>query len=402
MSDEKPVVLIVGAGIGGLSAATRLIENGGTSSSRVILVDSEDYFTIGGIWQFVWTSRNSLEELKWPLSGAKLQGIDVRPNLAVTRWHVSEKSVEFSDGSSQTYDHIILATGVEPYADPIPGIENHINVCTMSTVERQQRELDELVEKAKTDTDCVFCFGIGWLPYKCPPVPFEIASLVDERLREAGVRANCGVIITCPVEWPMPPPYEKPFLNELKKRNIEWMPNKTIQKIENGVIHFEEGGTLATTLLWTNWPIRAPGFVKDAIPVDPKGFVTVDNLVTNTIPNVENAYAIGDCCTVPLGGGKGLPKAGEFAWSMGISVADAIMADVKPAVRAGNCVAELGNGAGLSLKPDFSNLVNGNGSPNFGIDVVESGGDQCKLDWANGLIGNIFGPDGRRLEASIK
>lgn len=392
-SVEKPTVLIIGAGFGGLSTAKQLIQNGASEKYHILMVDSKDYFTIGGMWQFVWNSRLNMEEVKWPLKKANLPGVDLSMNCTVDQWVPDEKKVILQDGKAVQYHSVVLACGAIGDPTSIPGIENHVNICSESHVARQKKEMIELVEKAKTG-NVVFCLSISVNPYKCPPAPYELVFLVDEYLRNANVRENCRVVLTCPVDWTLPPNTKPVFMKAFEEKNIVFMPNRGLEKIEDNKIIFSDGvESLDFTTLWTVWPIRTPDFVqKSGIEINPKGTVTVGDKVTNTIPNVENAYVIGDACRVPFGEKGGVPKAGEFAWHMGKSVADAINENIQPAVRTGKCTAEAGFGKGFVLTPNFSDVCNDpkNGRPRVGIEESNEGTKE-KVEWANGYLKEIFG-----------
>ena len=400
MSSPKPTVLIVGASFGGLGTARQLCENGGTDKFRIVLVDTKEEFTIGGLWQFFWTDRLTMDQIIFPLENANLPGVDVRLGTRITKWQVEKKQVVLEDGSNIPYDYIVMACGVVPDPKPIPGIENHINICSFDTVPRQQQETQQLLEKAKTEKQ-TFVLAIGDTPYKCPPAPFELTFMLDEMLTKANVRDNVRMIITCPIDWPMPHPQsEKMFSKEMKSRNIEYLPSHVMEKVENHTIHYTNGVTLDATLLWTVYPIRAPGFVQKALPTNEKGTITVDNIVTNTIANVENAHAIGDCCSVVCDDGIAVPKAGEFAWKMGVSVADALVSGGTPTVdRLGACVAEIGFGKGIELRSDFSNATNHNSEPEFRVSESTQG-EKEKVDWVNSYLSRIFGDSAPRLDVS--
>ncbi len=388
---DKPVVLIIGAGFGGLGAARTLVKNGGTEDYHVVLVDTKDYFSIGGLWQFVWNSRLDMDQVQMPLRKANLPGVELQLNRSVSSWFPEEKKVIFDNGKSLSYHSVILACGVIGDPTSIPGIETYVNICTEAHVEKQKQDMIDLAKKAESE-EVTFCMSISVNPYKCPPAPYEMVFLVDEYLRKANVRENCRVIVTCPVEWTMPPNTKPVFMKEFQEKNIIFMNNKELEKIEDNTIHFRDGDTLDFTTLWTIYPIRAPDFVQSAgLDINAKGTITVGDKVTNTIPKLENAYVIGDACTVPIGAKAGVPKAGEFAWLMGQSAADAIVGNVQPAVRAGKCAAEAGFGRGLVLMPNFSDPVNDpeNGKPKVGIEISETGTTQ-KIDWANGYIKEIF------------
>lgn len=399
---NKPIVLIIGGGFGGLSTAKQLIKNGATAQYKVVMVEAKDYFSIGGMWQFIWNSRiKDMNDVRWPLNKAILPGVDLRLNTTVTEWLPEEKKVIFDNGKTLTYHAVVLACGAVGDPSSIPGIENHVNICSENHVSRQKEEMNQLVEDAKAVSGgekLVFCLSIAVNPYKCPPAPYELVFLVDEYLRNANVREYVRVIITCPVDWTMPPNTKPIFMEAFEEKGIEFVPHKQLEKVEDGKIFFKDGSDeLEFHTLWTVWPIRAPDFVKNAggggvIQINPKGTVTVGDKVTNTIPKLDDSYIIGDACSVPFGAKGGVPKAGEFAWQMGISVGDAINSEVNPAIRSGKCTAEAGFGKGFILTPDFSDVCNDpeNGRPRVGIEATDEGSSQ-KVEWCNEYLREIFG-----------
>ena len=201
--DKGPTILIIGAGFGGLGCARQLVKNGATEKFNVILVDQKDYFSIGGAWQFVWNSRlGSMEDTKWPLKDANLPGIDLRLKQTVEKWIVSDKTVILSNKKKVQYDHIVLSPGTVADPKAVPGIENLVNICAEAHVDRQKKEMQDLVAKAKGNK-ATFVMTIPVTPYKCPPAPYELTFLVDELLRNNNVRDNVRVVVTACDEWTM-------------------------------------------------------------------------------------------------------------------------------------------------------------------------------------------------------
>lgn len=403
MSSTKPTVLIVGASFGGLGCAGRLLENGGSDKFNIILVETKDWFTIGGLWQFVWTNRLTMDQIVFSLKDANLPGIDVRLKTKIVKWNVNEKQVILEDASKIPYDYIVMACGIVPDAKPIPGIENHVNICSFDTVSRQQKDARDLLQQAKSCKQ-TFVLAIGDVPYKCPPAPFELTFMLDEMLTKAGVRDNVRMVITCPIDWPMPHPQSpEMFQKEMQSRNIEYLPMHEMVKVEKNTVHYKNDVTLEASLLWTVYPIRAPDFIQEALPTNDKGTITVDNVATNTISNVKNAYAIGDCCRVEYDNDITVPKAGEFAWKMGVSVADALVSGETPTVdRLGACVAEIGFGKGIELRSDFSDATNKKGEqPDFHVGESTQG-EAEKVAWVNSYLKRIFGDKAETLELSSK
>ena len=191
-NEKKPTVLIVGASFGGLGCARRLMETGAATNkvSRHSCGKERRTFTIGGLWQFVWTHRLQLSDVEFPLSNANLAGIDVRLGNIIKKWNVVEKHIDMDDESILPYDYIVMACGIVPDPTPIPGIERHVNICSFDTVARQQEEAQDLIHRAKTSPQ-TFVLAIGDVPYKCPPAPFELTFMLDEMLTKAQVREQC-------------------------------------------------------------------------------------------------------------------------------------------------------------------------------------------------------------------
>ena len=380
----KPVLLVVGAGFGGFGFLRRFLEGGGADLFEVVVVDAKDWFSIGGTWQFAWTDRLPLAETKLSLKDADLPvSVDLRLHTTVTEWRPRSNQVVLSDDSTLSYDTIVVACGVEPDPTLISGMEMHVNICSFDSVARQRQEAQALCQKSSIEK-VTFVLAIGSCPYKCPPVPFELTFLLEEMIREHGIRDNARLTITCPVQWPMPPAFEESFQTEMRLRNIEYLPNHALEKVETAgdgcVLHYQNGTRLHATVLWTIYPLRAPDFVQQAIPDNMRGgFVDIKDKVTHAV--ADNAHVIGDCCIVPVVGNLTIPKAGEFAWKMGQSVADAILKKAsgsdEPLVvdRRAGCVAEIGQGQGMALVLDLSKFCQENGDPQFEIKRSDQGGN---------------------------
>jgi hypothetical protein len=102
-----------------------------------------------------------------------------------------------------------------------------------------------------------------------------------------------------------------------------------------------------------------------------------------------------------------IPKAGEFAWKMGVSVAEILSMDgndeALPVDRLGACVAEIGFGNGIELRSDFSNAINKKGGEPPEFRVSESTrGEEEKVNWVNSYLHQIFGDKVAPLNMSSK
>ena len=426
---DKPILLVVGASFGGLGCLHELASTK-DNKYRIVVVDSRDWFSIGGTWQFVWTNRvPNLDYTRRSLHDVTIfndnaADIEWRLQTTVKEWNPQKKQVvlqkdQETETTIFTYDTMVLACGAVPRPDSIPGLAEIVNICNYNDVPRQKEQVQRLLEIAK-DLDqknhekLTFCLAIGACPYKCPPAPFELTFLLDELLVQHGIRDRVRLVITCPVAWPMPPAFEAAFRQEYTKRGIEFWNLHELVRVQDETdtntttLHFANGATLSNVaVVWATFPLTAPEFVKSALPkenMSDSGFVRVADRVTHTLSNdkdspLSKVHAIGDCCIVPVEGYKGLtvPKAGEFAWKMGQSAAQAILQINKTVDRKAACVAEMGNGRGLALVSNLSAYCAGTGSPEFCIEPSETG-QARKVAWVNHYHQMIFGPQTPSLE----
>jgi NADH dehydrogenase FAD-containing subunit len=242
-------------------------------------------------------------------------------------------------------------------------------------------------------------------------VPFEVCSILDDLRREHGVTDNVRIILSVPVEFPFGgPPVAKFFKQSLKEQGIEYWPNHAVTQIEaspktNGsVVSFNVSGgesskSTPVDLLLCTFPQGAPAFCQPLC--NPKGFIVVD-LQTNAVTSMPggNVYAIGDAChtTFPKPN-KPHPKAGEFAFMMGVHVGHQIAAAHSgqeaplPPAREASCVAECGvGGKGVNIMPNFTAVLAdpAQGMPKFQFPAVENASIEKKA-WINGYLTKFFG-----------
>ena len=124
MSDLGANVVILGAGHAGGTAAALLRQYGHTGP--ISLIGDEPLAPyqrppLSKAWLKGEADADSLA-LK-PLEFYAEHQIDFRPNLRAVKLRRSDKVVELSDGSTLTYDILILATGARAIKLPVPGAD---------------------------------------------------------------------------------------------------------------------------------------------------------------------------------------------------------------------------------------------------------------------------------------
>ena len=107
-ADNKPRVLVVGAGFGGLAAVSALARNG----FAVTLADRHIYSTFQPLLYQVATAGLAPSDVAYPLRGfARKRGARFRHG-ELARIDTAARVAWFADGGQASYDYLILATGV--------------------------------------------------------------------------------------------------------------------------------------------------------------------------------------------------------------------------------------------------------------------------------------------------
>ena len=336
-------VLILGGGSGGLATAGRLKELLGDKIS-ITVIDKQRSFVMGFSLLRVMTGEKTEQEVTVPKEKVSQKGIKFI-NTEVNRIDVNNGIVRTDQGEF-VYDYLVVALGAELAPEKIPGFESAFHMYTL--------------EDAKKLRDALSSFRGGSIrlvvsstPFKCPPAPYEAAMLIDDHLRNKGLRDKSDIQIFTPEPQPMPiagPEVGNMVVSMLNEKGIGFHSNTKVSLIDGSSkqIVFENSSREKYDLLIAIPPhttpkvIRESGGLADAsewISVDPKNMQT----------KYDRVYAIGDVAAVKLPSGMMLPKAATFAFGQAEIVASNIASSVLGTETRswdgfGECFIETGSG----------------------------------------------------------
>ncbi len=341
------VIVVLGAGFGGITAALELKRLLG-DRERVVLVDRRRSFLMGLRKVWLVTGRGTRAEGERPIASLAARGIEVR-EASVESVDPQRRRVG-TDAGVLDYDWLVVATGAEPRPDLIPGWPGGaFNLYDPADAERLGARV-AVFDRGRIS------IAIAGLPYKCPPGPYECAMELESLFRERGTRAAVSIDVTTPTPISLPVLGKKrcdQFEMLLRDRSIGLRTGAKVAAIEGTRIRYESGDPLEADLLIVVPPHRAPAAVR---PLCDGGWIRIDPKTMRT--GFERVYAAGDVTEIPLGNGLMLPKAGVFAESQGRVAAANIAAEIlgtPPAAfdGAGACFAEVGDGRAVLVQGKF-------------------------------------------------
>jgi sulfide:quinone oxidoreductase len=281
------------------------------------------------------------------------------------RLHPDQNSIELNDGSTLSYDYLVIATGPDLAFDEIKGLGPTgftQSICLTDHAAKAAEAFDQLVEHPGPVV-------IGAAPgASCFGPAYEFAMILDTELRSRKVRDKV------PMTFVTPEPYighlgldgvgdTKTLMeSEMRERHIKWVTNARIEEVQAGTMNVAEIGDDGKVRAEHTLPFRfsmvLPAF--RGVPAvhgiegltNPRGFILVDEHQRN--PKFKNIFALGVCVAIPPVGPTpvpvGVPKTGFMIETMAAAIVEnlSMMIDGKEPSKEATwnavCLADFGDG----------------------------------------------------------
>lgn len=193
----KPKVVVVGGGPGGATAA-RYIAKDSEGSIDVTLIDPAEQFTtcffsnlfLGGYRDFN-SITHSYDKLESDYGITKVTGMAV----AVDR---DARTVRMADGSMIPFDRLVISPGIDLIYDSVEGYSREAAEIAPHAYKAGPQTLLLKAELDAIENGQQIVIVPPPNPYRCPPAPYERASMMAHLLKSNGVDAK--IIILDPKE----------------------------------------------------------------------------------------------------------------------------------------------------------------------------------------------------------
>lgn len=341
-------VLVLGGGFGGIATAVAL-RSQLEPADEVVLIERRPTFVMGLRKNWALVGASSLAEGERPLTVLRERGIElVAGTIDAIRPDAREAQV---DGRSITADALVVALGAERDPGRVPGFREH----AIDIYDDRANEAGAAAIDAFSGGRVVI--GIFGVPYPCPPGPYELALLLNERLVSRG--GPVGIFVFTPQAGSLPVLGDAgcaAFDGRLASEGITLRTRTNATAIEPGVVVAADTRIPFDLLLGVP-PHRVPEVVTAAGLAEPGAWVKVDPATLET--RFPGVYAIGDVTAIPLASGMPLPKAGVFAHAQGevvaVRIADQLAGRTPTATFDGNgmCFLETGHGRATMVRGNF-------------------------------------------------
>ncbi len=318
----KARVLVIGGGYGGATAAKYIRRY--DPSIAVTLIEQNKQFISCPFSNKVIADLTSLEKITFNYKAlSEKYGVQVVYATA-ERVDATRKQVILADGKSLEYDFVIVSPGIELKWGALEGYDQAASELVPHAWKAGEQTL--LLRKqlqAMSDGGVVY-LSVPANPYRCPPGPYERASLIAHYLKEHKPKSKV-VILDSKDSFSKQALFEEGWA-KLYGKNVEWVGGSGDGKVvrvdaKNLTLHTdlsEHKGAVLNVIP----PQQAGKVAQISGLADASGWCPV-NQATFESKLVPNVYVIGDAAIA----GK-MPKSGYSANSQGKICAAAVVAKV--------------------------------------------------------------------------
>ncbi len=331
---SKARVVVVGGGYGGATAAkyVRLLSD---YKIDVVLIEPQAAFISCPISNLVLSGGKQIADVTTPYTGlSKNHGVTVVRDM-VASIDTAKKFVTLAGGSTIAYDKLVVSPGIDLVYSSIAGLQEAQAAGQILQAWKAGAETVALRKQLEAMPDGgVYAITIPEAPYRCPPGPYERASVIAGYFKTFKPRSKVLILDANPDVTSKGPLFKKVWAEQYKGI-VEYRGQHKATAVDAraGVIKFDVQEDVKASVLNVLPSMRA-----GAIAVQ----TGLNNMANNRWCGVnyqtfestvaKDVFVLGDSIQIA----PAMPKSGHMANSHGKVAAAAIVAqlsgwDVNPA-----------------------------------------------------------------------
>ena len=322
---EKAQVIVIGGGYGGATAAKYIRLLSGYKIS-VVLIEPQTDFISCPMSNLVLGGSKNLAEITTPYAALSSQhGVTLVHDYA-TAIDTQKRTVALKNGSTLSYDKLIVSPGVDMNFDTIEGLQAANASGQILQAWKAGAETTALRQQLQAMPDGgVFAITVPEAPYKCPPGPYERASQVAHYFKQAKPKSKVLILDANPDVTSKGPLFKK-FWSDNYKDMIEFRPNHKVVAVDakTNTLKFDAQDSVRANVLNVLPDMRAGAIAMQT------GLATVNarwcgiNYQTFESLAAKDVHVLGDAILAA----PSMPKSGHMANSHAKVAAAAVVAQL--------------------------------------------------------------------------
>jgi NADH dehydrogenase len=336
--ERRRRVVVVGAGFGGLAVAKGLAG----SPVDVVVVDANNFHTFQPLLYQVATAGLDADDIAHPVRGivARHRNADVRMGR-VTWIDLDARRVDLAEGSSLTYDHLVLAAGAVTNTYGIPGVDEHgFGLKTIADALALRAHVLRQFERAAVDPTLVERGALTFVIGGGGPTGVELAGGLTELIERVLAKdfpsldvRRARVVLVEPTDRVLgafPRSLSDSARRALARRGVEVLLGAGVARVDDTSVELTDGTVVpASTVVWTAGVTASPlaGVIAEQLgdgALTRGGRIVVDDELG--LPGHPEVSVIGDLAAATDGDGGLLPQLAPVAVQAGALVARNVIA----------------------------------------------------------------------------
>ncbi len=333
MADQKPRIVIVGAGFGGIKLAKMFAKE----NVEITLVDRHNFHLFQPLLYQVSTAILAEDEIAYPVRAFFRQNKNVEFFMAKAEGVDAERKVLFTNHGEIAYDYLILAAGattnyfgmesVEKYSYGMKTLQEalHIRNHVLHMFERANKKQDNEEERRRMLT--FVCVGGG-------PTGIEeagsLAELIYHVMKDEYHNLNFDEVSIKLIEATdkvlpmMPQDLRDETVRVLQRKGVDVMLNTQVMNCDENGLTLKDGTVIPTkTVIWAAGVKAVPFIAAMGFETDRSGRVIVNEKLQ--IKDHPEIFAIGDCANFQHGTERPLPTVAPVATQQAVVCQENVM-----------------------------------------------------------------------------
>lgn len=324
-AQARPKVLVVGGGYGGATASKyiRLLSD---QRVDVTLVEPQSQFVSCPMSNLVVGGQRTLDSITQPYDGlVRRHGVRMVRD-SVTRIDPGRRVATLASGGELRYDRLVLSPGIDMMWDGVQGLKAAHDGGQVLHAWKAGPETVALRRQLEAMRDGgTYAIVIPEAPYRCPPGPYERASVVAAYFKRHKPRSKV-LILDGNLDVTSKGPLFKKAWAELYGPMVEYRPQHKAIEVDGATrtVRFEVQDDVRADVLNVLPPMRAGALAVQTGLANANGRWCHVNWLNFESTAAANIHVLGDSLQVA----QGMPKSGHMANSHAKAAAAAIVAEL--------------------------------------------------------------------------